>query len=153
MKFIIKDSVKSEKQQLIYIEEECSFYMDGVLDHIDMELILNKISLAVFENKIINVGGFCGLDKSMKSNYQVPVFNKGILKVEHSLKYGLAYSINDDLDYEYPVYVNTQTGWVCIGYPEKSGKAVEFLDNCVAVISDNGEFLSLWLKPQVLPKL
>jgi hypothetical protein len=141
------------EQQLIYISEEYSFYMDSIINKIDIELIVNKISLTVSDNMIVNVGGFCGLDKSMKSNCQVPEFHKGILKVQHSLKYGFSYGINNDDDYEYPVHVNTLTSWVCIGNPEKKGNAVEFINNCVAVIDDNNDFVSLWLKPLKLPNL
>ena len=36
---------------------------------------------------------------------------------------------------------------------EKQGNAVEFINNCVAVIDDDKEFISLWLKPQSLPNL
>jgi uncharacterized protein YbdZ (MbtH family) len=50
------------------------------------------------------------------------------------------------------VHVNVKTGWVCIGNPEKKGNAVEFINNCVAVIDDK-EFVSLWLKPLKLPNL
>ena len=135
------------QQQLIYIPEEYSFYRDSVVNKIDIELIVNKISLTVSDNIIVNVSGFCGLDKTMKSNYQVPAFQKGILKVEHNLKYGFAYGINEK---DLPVHINIQTGWVCIGNTEKRGQAVEFINNCVAVIDDNQEFVSLWLKPQKL---
>jgi hypothetical protein len=86
----------------------------------------------------------------MKSNYQVPEFQKGILKVEHNLKYGFAYRINEK---DISVYVNTQTGWVCIGNPEKKGDTVEFINNCVAVIDDEKNFISLWLKPEKLPNI
>lgn len=141
------------QQQLVYIPEEHSFYMDSVVNKIEIELIVNKISLAVSDNIVVNVGGFCGLSRSMKSNYRVPEFEKGILRVEHDLKYGFAYSVHEDLDYEYPIHVNMQTGWVCIGNPQKKGNAVEFIMNCIAVIDDKKEFISLWLKPQSLPKM
>ena len=61
-----------------------------------------------------------------------------------------AYGINED---DLPVYVNVHTGWVCIGNPEKKGNAVQFINNCVAVIDENKEFVSLWLKPQSLPNI
>jgi len=125
--------------------------MEPIVNEIDFELILNKLSMSVVDNRIIQLWGFCGLDKSMKSNYQVPEHRKGILGVEHDLKYGFAYGINSDDDYEYPVYVNTKTGWVCIGNPERKDNAVEFINNCVAVIDDNNDFVSLWLKPEKLP--
>lgn len=153
MKFIIEHTDEIGQQQLVYIKEECSFYMGRIIDKIDIEIIVNKISLAVSKNKIVHVSGFCGLDKSMKSNYIVPKYRKGILKIEHDLKLNFAYGINTDKDDEFPIYVNTQTGWVCIGDPKKPGDAVEFINNCVAVIDNNKGFISLWLKPHTLPKL
>jgi hypothetical protein len=150
MKFIIEYGNPVEQRLLTYIPEECSFDMEPIVSGIDFELILNKISLSVVDNRIIQLWGFCGLDKSMKSGYQVPEYKKGTLSVEHNLNFGFAYGINDE---ELPVYVNTQTSWVCIGNPEKKGNAVEFINNCVAVIDDDKEFLSLWLKPQSLPNI
>jgi len=148
IKFKIEDGNSIEKS-LTYIPEEVSFYMGEILDKVDVELILNKISLVVAGNKVVHVSGFCGFSEWMKSNYEIPKYTKGVLKAEHDLKYGLAYGIYDE---DLPVNVNTKTGWVCIGHPEKQGKAVEFINNCVAVI-DDGKFLSLWLKPPSLPKL
>lgn len=141
------------RQRLVYIPEEHSFYMDSAVNKIEIELIVNKISLAVSDNIVVNVSGFCGLSKSMKSNYQVPEYKKGCLQVEHNLNNGFAYGVNDDDNYEYPVYINVQCGWVCIGNPEKKGNAVEFINNCVAVIDDDKEFVSLWLKPERLPDI
>ena len=150
MKFLIQSSDEIGKQQLVYLEDECSFYMEYTSSKIELELIVNKISLAVLDNRITDLSGFCGLDKSMKSNYQIPKYRKGILSVEHNLNYGLAYGINDE---DLPVHVNMETGWVCIGNPNKKGNAVEFINNCVAVIDDDKEFVSLWLKPKILPDL
>jgi len=70
------------------------------------------------------------------------------LRIEHNFDFGFAYGINDG---DLPVNINAQTGWICIGNPEKKGNAVEFINNCVAVIDDNKEFVSLWLKPDRLP--
>jgi hypothetical protein len=76
MKFIIsayKDIWKYFwKQQLVYIPEEHSFYMDNVVNKVDIELIINTISLAVSDNIIVNVSGFCGLNKLMKSGKGMP---------------------------------------------------------------------------------
>lgn len=150
MKFIVEFGKFTEARSLTYIAEECSFYMEPIENEIDFELILNKISLSVVENKVIQLSGFCGLDKSMKSRYQVPVYRSGCLKVQHNLNYGFAYGINDK---DFPVYVNTQTGWICVGDPEKQECAVEFINNCVAVIDDNTNFIALWLKPETLPDI
>ena len=151
MKFNIEHSNNIGRKLLVYLPEECSFYTgERAESKIDLELILNKLSLSVVDDRIVDVNGFCGLDKSMLSLCQIPEYKKGVLKVEHNLDFGFAYGINDN---DLPVYVNTQTGWVCLGFPEKEGKGVEFINNCVAFINDVGEFLSLWLKPTTLPKM
>ncbi len=150
MKFVIEYGNPVEQRLLTYIPEECSFDMEPIVSGIDFELILNKISFSVVDNRIIQLWGFCGLDKSMKSSCQVPEYKKGALHVEHNLNFGFAYGINDD---DLPIYVNVQSGWVCIGNPEKKGNAVEFVNNCIAVIDDDKEFVSLWLKPERLPDI
>lgn len=137
-------------QNLTYIAEEHSFYMKSVVSKINIELVVNKISLHVSDNIIVNINGFCGLNKSMQSNCQVPENKMGILKVEHKLKFGFAYSIFTNNDDEFPLFFNVNNGWVCIGDQHKTGEAVEFLKNCVAVL-DNGVLNSLWLKPDKLP--
>jgi len=157
MRFIIDTHYKDVwryfwEQHLVYITEEHSFYMEDVVNKVEIELIINKISLAVCDNIIVNINGFCGLSKSMIANYQVPEYKKGCLRIEHNLKHGFAYAINN-YDHEFPVYVNIQSGWVCIGNPKGKGKAVEFINKCVAVVDEDRRFVSLWLKPMKLPKI
>lgn len=117
MKFNIEHSNDIGQKLLLYLPEECSFYTGERQEgKIDLELILNKLSLSIVDDKIIDINGFCGLDKSMLSLFQIPEYKKGVLKVEHNLDFGFAYAINKD---DLSVYVNTQTGWVCMGFPEK----------------------------------
>lgn len=151
MKFIIKYGPSIEQRVLTYIQEECSFNMEPFVENYDFELVLNKLTLSIIDDIVVQVTGFCGYREWIKSIYQVPQYKKGSLGVEHNLNYGLAYVISDNDDYEYPIYVNVQTGWVCIGNPEKKGDAVEFINNCVAVIDDDNDFVALWLKPKELP--
>lgn len=149
MKFIIEYGAFVEQRLLMYIPEECSFDMKPIIHELDLELILNKITLSVVDERIVQVWGFCGLNESIKSDCKVPDYKRGSLKVEHNLNPGFAYGINDNEDY--PIYVNVRTGWVCIGDPERKNNAVEFINNCVAVIDDDNQFVSLWLKPEGLP--
>lgn len=153
MKFIIEYEEFKRNQVLEYLEEEHSFYMGQIIDKIDVELIINKIALEVSNSIIVHLSGFCGLNKTMVSNYKVPKYKRGLLRIESILEFGLAYNVHNNFSYEYPVYINIQSGWVCIGSPKKEGHAVEFINNCVAVINNNKEFVSLWLKPKKLPVL
>ncbi|MFH7012564.1 hypothetical protein ACHRV5_11880 [Flavobacterium sp. FlaQc-52] len=153
MKFNIEYYSGIIRKELLYLENECSFYMDYKDLNADLELIINKIALQIFNNRVFALSGFCGLNKEMLTNIKVPKSKKGILKVEHNLDYGFSYGVSDIFDYEYSVYVNIETGWVCIGNPYSKENAVEFIDNCIVVINDDGIFNSLWLKPKSLPKI
>jgi hypothetical protein len=153
MKFIIEYGHPVKQRILTYIQEECSFDMEPFVNNYDFELALNKLTLSIANDTVIQISGFSGFNEWIKSSYQVPESKNGSLVVKHNFKYGFSYRINDDDGYEYPVYVNLQTGWVCIGDPKKKENAVEFINNCVAVIGSNKEFIALWLKPQALPAI
>ncbi|MEH6305244.1 hypothetical protein RYH73_06295 [Olivibacter sp. CPCC 100613] len=151
MKFQIEYTGTAEQKTLIYDIEECSFDTEPTVREIAFDVVLNKLNLTVIDddNKIVQIWGFSGYNEWIKSNYEVPESKKGTLKVLGDLTSGIgSYLINKK---DLPIYVNTQSGWVCVGDPEGKGNAVEFINNCVAVIDDDKEFVSLWLKPQSIP--
>ena len=149
MEFRIEYTGCSEQRILTYDDKEFSFDMEPLVSEIDFDVVINTLSLAVVDDKIVQLWGFLGLNKKMiVSDIIIPTNKKGVLRVLDKLKPGFAYSISKE---EYPVYVNVLSGWVCIGNPHQQGNAVEFIDDCIAVIGDNKEFISLWLKPKKLP--
>lgn len=153
MKFLVEYTDTLEQKTLIYDIEECSFDTKPAVQEINFDIVINKLNLTAIgdNNKIVQIWGFCGYNEWIKSNYKIPESQKGILKVIDDLVAGIgSYSVNKK---DLPVFVNIQTGWVCIGNPEKKGDAVEFINNCVAVIDDDKEFVSLWLKPERLPNI
>jgi hypothetical protein len=153
MKFLINYTGTPEQRTLIYRDEEFSFDMNQWVYEIDFEIAINTLTFSIIDGKVTQFNGFCGLNKKMKADYNVPQSQKGELKILHSEKYwdrAGCYRVNKE---DCPVYVNIQTGWVCIGNPEKKGNAVEFIRNCVAVIGDDKDFISLWLKPEKLPNI
>jgi len=150
MKFSIDYTISIEQKKITYNSKECSFDTTPSVQWINFDVVVNKINLTVVGDKIVQLWGFCGYKEWIKSSYSVPQSKLGVLKVTDNLEGGFAYGVRND---DFPIYVNTQTGWVCIGDPEKKGNAVEFITNCVAVIDDDMEFVSLWLKPEQLPDL
>lgn len=148
MKFFVNYTGVSEKRNLFYDQEECSFNMYPLITEIDFDININSLNLTVVDSKVIQIWGFCGLNKKMNSEIYPPKSKKGILKVLDNLEAGFSYKVNKK---EFPVSVNYKTGWVCIGESKKIGNGVEFINNCIAVIDDNQEISSLWLKPQELP--
>jgi hypothetical protein len=150
MRFVIDYKDKVQERILSYIVEDCSFSMEPFISNYDLELILNKLSLPLVDNKVMQVDGFCGFSEWIKMRYQVPSYKQGALKVEHNLEHDYAYGIYDR---DLPVYVNGKSGWVCLGSPQQPGKAVEFIRNCVAVVDNSQELAALWLRPRSLPEL
>ncbi|MDR1199328.1 MAG: hypothetical protein LBK94_10040 [Prevotellaceae bacterium] len=153
MEFTIEYTGSSEQKTLIYREDEFSFDMEPWIPGLDFEIAINTLTLTIIDGKVTQFNGFCGLNRTMKANYTVPQSQKGELRVLHPERYwdkSGTHGINKE---DWPVYVNIQTGWVCIGNPERKGNAVEFINNCVAVIDDGREFISLWLKPEKLPDI
>ncbi len=144
MEFFIEYTGNSEQKVLIYREDEFSFDMEPWIPGLDFEIAINTLTLSVIDGKITQLNGFCGLNKKMKANYAVPQSRKGDLKILHPEKYldkAGCYGVNKE---DWTVYVNARTGWVCLGNPEKQNNAVEFINNCVAVIDDDKNFVSLW---------
>lgn len=153
MKFLIEYSNEVEQKTLIYNIEDCSFETESSTLEINFDVVINKLKLTAIDNdnRIVQVWGFCGYNEWIKSSYEVPERKKGVLKVLDDLPSGVgSFLINKN---DVPMYVNVQSGWVCIGNPEKKGNAVEFINNCVAVIDEDKEFISLWLKPKILPNI
>lgn len=153
MKFIIDhtDFIGNSKR-LTYDAEEFSFETEPSIQEINLDIVINRLNLSAVDddNKIVQLWGFCGYKEWQKSNYEPPQYNTGILKVAGNLEEGFSYRVSKD---DLPIFVNVQSGWLCIGNPEKKGNAVEFINNCVVVIDDDKEFISLWLKPETLPAI
>lgn len=152
MKFGIEYTDKTEDRLLIYRTNESSFDTEPTVRWINYDIVINKLNLTVVDedNKIVQVWGFCPYRAWLKSNFSNPEYSKGILKVMDDLEPGFSYRHTDD---EWRIFVNIHTGWVCLGDPEKTGKGIEFVNNCVAIIDNNDELVSLWLKPTYLPEI
>ncbi|WP_138927870.1 hypothetical protein [Verminephrobacter aporrectodeae] len=152
MKFLVEYTSTLDKKSLKYNIEECSFDTEPSIKEINFDIVLNKINLTVVDNdnKIVQLWGFSGYNEWIKSNHEAPPCQKGILKVLDDLEPGFSYCVSKD---DFPVYVNIRTGWVCIGNPEGKGSVVEFINNCIAIIDDDKEFVSLWLRPEKLPNI
>jgi len=152
IKFLIEYTDNLEQKTLIYNSKDCSFGTEPSVQEINFDIVLNRLNLTAIDidNKINQLWGMPGYNKWIKFNDDVPVSHPGILKVIDNLEYGLAYKVNKD---DLPVYVNPQTGWICIGNPKNKGKTVEFINNCIAVINNDNELISLWLRPKILPDI
>lgn len=153
MNFLIEYTKFAVQKTLVYHTNEQSFDMTPRERFIDFDICINSLSLAVVNGQVIQLDGFCGLNKKMIGDFIIPESRKGKLKILYTQNYlsGIgSYRVNRE---EWSVHVNVKTGWVCIGDYDKKGYAVEFINNCVAVISHDQRFVSLWLHPLQLPRM
>src|SRR5262249_3907913 len=148
MDFFIDYLGECEQRLLKYLENEYSFDSEPLTKEINFDIVINKLILSVIDDsKVAQIWGFCPHSTWIKTDYNVPHHTKGLLKVVDDLEQGFSYKINREG--EWPIYINQSTGWICIGHPENKGEAVEFMNNCVAVVDNHHKLVSLWLKPQI----
>ena len=146
MKFFIDYNVCLEHKQIIYRKDEYSFDTTPYIYEFDFEIEINTIFLTVVDSKIIQLNGFCGLSEK-NLYYDVPKAKKGTLKLLHSEKYIFSAGTAKLNDKDWKTFINPQTGWACIGEPQRQGYTVEFIDNCIAVVDKNQELIALWIHP------
>lgn len=149
MKFYIDYNERLEHKQVIYRKNEYSFDTVPYEYEIDFEIEVNTLFLTVVDSKIIQLNGFCGVTKR-NLYYDVPKAKKGVLKLLDSEKYISLAGTTKLNDKDWETVINPQTGWICIGDPQKQGYTVEFIDNCIAVINKNQELIALWIHPSFL---
>lgn len=143
--------------QPIYNIEDYAFDFQGLPPGSGQSLMMNTLQLA-FELSQLRILYAWGYNpyvnwKLMKS--PTPIFKSGQLFFEfdsedkNDLFPGVGFDIKKD--FEWPIYININSGWVCIGDPEAKShtEAVEFATDTIAVL-DNGELEALWIKPKNL---
>lgn len=150
MQLKIEQTNTTENRKLFYILDAYSFDMEPTILAINIEICINYLTLATVDESIIEVSGFCPYGTWIKSDHNPPSYCSGTLKVITDKEPGFSYRINEK---DWPIYVNIKTGWVCVGNPEAAGEAVEFINNCVAVVNKDDQLVALWLKPESLPPL
>lgn len=148
MKFYIDYTSCLEGKQIIYRKNEFSFDTVPYEYDIDFDISINMLSLSVIDSRIAQVNGFCGLKDAM--HYDPPKTSKGMLGICHADRYESGTGSYAIADVDLPVFLNKNTGWVCIGNPLGSGCSVEFITGGIAVIDIQQELLALWLHPHFI---
>lgn len=144
--FRIDSRLIPEKKFLTYSKLESSFDMTPYGDHTDFTVILNYLELSADEEgRICHIDGYCPMESWKDASFTVPESKKGSLIVNPQLESGRSYRLNPNGDWS--VYKNKATGWICIGSLQFEGDSVEFLDNCIAVLTQ-GQLISIYLMPK-----
>lgn len=155
MKFLVqKDSKTDRRFSLVYREEDYSFDIEPLIYNGYTSIMVNDLQLEIDdEGKIVYVWGLCPLIKHQETdkapkNYGsanlIALLNKPPIP-------GISYRLNENE--RWPIHINKQKGWVCIGNPNCFGEQrVEFVNDCIAILEQQ-EIVTIWLKPKILPQL
>jgi len=138
---------------LVYREEDYSFDTIPLTHEGVTSILINDLHLEItYEGKIIYVWGLCPLTNYLNTDKIPNNYTGGeITVILDNPTPGISKRLNDDK--RWPIYINKNTGWVCIGDPYLSAEmSIEFIPNCIAEF-DNHQLRALWLKPKVLPNL
>lgn len=147
MKFVVDYSDFCGFKHVLYRKDEYSFNTNPWLNELDFDITLNTITLTVIDSKVVQLNGFCGLSNLQETQCAPPICQKGLLRVVDSEYYISKSGSSRINNIDMPLFINHKTDWLCIGYPNKEGIAVEFIDNCIFVIDKNQEFIALWIHP------
>jgi len=141
--------------QLIYVPEDYSFDYNAENRHgAEYTIQLDTLQLAVDgDGRVLYPWGYCPLIRFAVTEHIPPSSRRGILVVECADNFIPGISVGLHNDAGWPVAINRQEGWVCIGDPSvpELCEAVEFANSAVAVLSE-GKLVALLLRPYRLPQ-
>ncbi len=148
-----KQNGNIQSSHLVYLPDDYSLITQPCLPESNFCVMINRLSLTIDKHhRIIDLGGVFGhLGCWIKKKLLVPPYVPGELKIIGNLKSGYSYRYSEDAygQEEWPVYIDQETGWLCVGDPEQTGsEAVEFINNCVAVVN-HSHLKALWLRPRI----
>lgn len=138
--------------KLLYRTSEFSIDVDPKPEGGGGSLQVNYLNLEMDpDGRVLYPWGYCPLFQALPITTVPRLVGRGVLQPAEVLDIvpGIAHSLTPD---EYwPVSVNEETGWICIGTPVASESAawVEFAASSIAVVVDQG-LVAIWLQPQYL---
>ena len=149
MEFIIQQNKNNEQFTLVYDTDEYSFRPEPFSEYAYSSILINFLELTIdFEGTLLGVIGYCPLihykevreyPKSFSSNAVKACFDKELIP-----------GISLELNRNWPVFLNKEHHWVCLGDPSTVDmRMVEFAPNCVATLKDK-ELIAIWLHPIVV---
>lgn len=162
MKFLIKESKKIKTFSVIYDEDEYSFTTKPFESGSDFTSItIDTLQLEIDnEGKIVYVWGYypltqCKRTKTFPYRYE----KKDLVAVlEKPPIPGVSISLiknkrNSHVCDRWPIYINQERGWICIGNPDTTNKKlIQFAPDSIAALDKNSELIAVWLHPIEFPK-
>lgn len=152
VRFAVEEKVLGATGRLVYRAQDYAFDTEPRPSNCPYAVGVNDVELMVDdESRVVFVTGYCPHLGWKPMRLHPPASSQGslFLKVEPNLVPGQTIGVIAR-DSRWPVLVDSASGWVCLGAPERRGHAVEFMTGCIAVLHDE-RLVALWLHPAQLP--
>jgi len=154
VRFQLEDEQPQESFALVYRAEECSISPDPFPGGGEASLLINDVNLELDNrSRVLYAWGYCPLVRATATTEKPKRGRVAMLSanLEEALVPGSSLRLNT-AD-RWPVYLNDEVGWICIGEPRVPAHAiwVEFASATVAALID-AEIRALWMRPVTLPK-
>jgi hypothetical protein len=115
---------------------------------------VNELSLEVDESgKLITVWGYCPYASWVTSKVTPPIADFGEVFVvsDEPVSRGVSQSVNPDRRWQ--VFVDRESGWVCLDSGHSTACSAEILPGVVLGLGADQRLASVYLKPKRLPEL
>jgi hypothetical protein len=137
---------------LIYRPRDFSFDVEPRLPGFT-SVVVNDLSLEVDENgKVMKVWGYCPHVEWIRSRVlpgsadRLEVFAIG----DQPFLRGVSQGVNSEC---WPVFVDQQSGWVCLDSGRVASSYAEILEGAILALDDRQQLAVVYLKPKRLPQI
>lgn len=154
MRFIVDETRPIRESRLVYRAKDYAFSAEPRPEDCAYAVGINELELMIDEDdqSVAFVTGYCPHPGWHAGKLNPPVAFRAVLRVEApdaQFVPGRTLGLTSR-DSRWPVVVDPRNGWICLGSPDKEGRAVEFARDCVAVLIGDA-LVALWLHPRELP--
>lgn len=141
---------------LLYVPGDYAFTADPRPEGCALSVSVNELQLMVDEedHRVVFVEGYCPHVGWQARKLTAPRARQAGLFVVFGEEPVPGVSRRVSGDARWPAVVDPRSGWVCVGQEAVSisNVALEFAPGTVAVVDPNGRLVSLWLRPEHLPR-
>jgi hypothetical protein len=153
MRFVVNEAKPIGEARLVYRAKEYAFAAEPRPKDCAYAVGINEVELMIDEDNlsVVFVTGYCPHQGWRSGRLNPPQVTRAALHVEPDTELVPGRTVGlTSRDSRWPVIVDPQNGWVCLGDPDSIGRAVEFAPDCVASLL-GATLVALWLHPSELP--
>ncbi len=118
------------------------------VEQLDYFCRINQFFIVAIGKIATRICGFSPLNSWIIRRYSPPAAKQGILLFDCDYDQHFFHKAYPGFR---PVYCNPNNGWICVGNPQASGEAVEFIYDCIAVLGQDHTIQALWIRLDGLP--